>query len=202
MVRKDNTVWFKGNRYSVPLGTYDSTEKEVKVQVVEDNILVIRDLETKQELARHTLSHEKGKLIKNNNHSRDHSKGIDKYIETVSALFTHPLQARELLEIIRIEKPRYIRDQLQVIQKNIANIDASVTEKALNYCLKYKLFSATDFIDAVEHFTTLQTKEMPSEANPAEIKPLNEVDRSKFKTKPEVRDFKSYQELLERGNAC
>ncbi|MGI6677831.1 MAG: IS21 family transposase [Dehalobacterium sp.] len=202
MVRKDNTVWFKGNRYSVPLGTYDSTEKEVKVQVVEDNILVIRDLETKQELARHTLSHEKGKLIKNNNHSRDHSKGIDKYIETVSALFIHPLQARELLEIIRIEKPRYIRDQLQVIQKNIANIDASVTEKALNYCLKYKLFSASDFSDAVEHFTTLQAKEMPSEANRTEIKPLNEVDRSKFKTKPEVRDFKSYQELLERGNAC
>jgi hypothetical protein len=54
----------------------------------------------------------------------------------------------------------------------------------------------------VEHFTTLQAKEMPSEANRTEIKPLNEVDRSKFKTKPEVRDFKSYQELLERGNAC
>jgi len=43
VVRKDNTVWFKGNRYSVPLGTYDNTEKEVVVQVVEDDILVIYD---------------------------------------------------------------------------------------------------------------------------------------------------------------
>ena len=202
VVRKDNTVWFKGNRYSVPLGTYDRTEKEVEAQVVGDNILVIYDLETKQELARHTLSYEKGKLIKNSNHSRDHSKGIDQYIETVSAFFTHPSRAKEWLEIIRAQKPRYTRDQLQAIQKSITNIDATVADRALNYCLKYKLFSASDFSDAVEHFATLQTKKIPSEVNSAEVKPLDEVDRSKFKTKPLVRDFKSYQELLERGNVC
>lgn len=58
------------------------------------------------------------------------------------------------------------------------------------------------FSDAVEHFATLQAKEIPFEVNSTEIKPLDEVDRSKFKTKPTVRDFRSYQELLERGNAC
>lgn len=202
VVRKDNTVWFKGNRYSVPLGTYDNTEKEVVVQVVEDITLVICDQETKQELASHALSYEKGKLIKNSNHSRDHSKGIDKYIETVSALFTYSSRAREWLEIIRARKPRYTRDQLQAIQKSITNIDASIAEKALDFCVKHKLFSASDFNDAVEHFAALKAKEVPSEVNSAEIKPLDEVDRSKLKTKPPVRDFKSYQELMERGNAC
>ena len=65
-----------GNRYSVPLGTYDGREKVVEVIETPENILVISDLETKQELARHTISFEKGKLVKNNNHGRDRSKGV------------------------------------------------------------------------------------------------------------------------------
>lgn len=125
LVRKDNTVWYKGNRYSVPLGTYDGTEKEVVIEVVDDTTLIVYDKETEQELARHALSHEKGKLIKNNNHGRDYSKGIDKYIETVSVLFSNPSRARILLEAIRAEKPRYTRDQLQSIQQNIKNVDES-----------------------------------------------------------------------------
>lgn len=201
-VRKDNTIWFKGNRYSVPLGTYDGTEKEVEIQLVLDDILIISELETKKELARHTLSQEKGKLIKNNNHSRDRSKGIDKYIETVSALFNNPVGAKEWLEIIRQEKPRYIRDQLQAIQKSIDGVDVSAAELALDYCLKNGLFSALDFRDAVDHFAKLVTKKMPTEINPIDIKPIDEVDRSKFKTKPTIRDFDIYKELLKGGNAC
>lgn len=202
VVRKDNTVWFKGNRYSVPLGTFNGLEKEVGIQVIENNILLIYDLETNQELAKHIINCGKGKLVKNSNHSRDRSKGIEKYIETVAELFSCPAHARDWLEIIRKEKPRYIRDQLQAIQKNIANIDASVAKNALNYCLKHKLFGASDFSDAVEHFTILQTKKVFPAAHPTEVKPLDEVDRSRLKTKPAVRDFEVYKELLERGAIC
>jgi transposase len=204
-LRKDNTIWFMGNRYSVPIGTYDGTEKLVEVMEAPENILVISDLETKQELARHSISLEKGKLVKNNNHGRDRSKGIDKYIETVAALFNQPLQAKEWLEKIRAQKPRYIRDQLQMIQKGIKDIDAPVTEKALNYCLKYNLFSATDFNDAIDHFDKIQPKGGTTKSNEADfmkIKPLDEMDRSKFVTKPMVRDFDYYKEVLERGNVC
>ncbi|MGI5852462.1 MAG: IS21 family transposase [Peptococcales bacterium] len=202
VVRKDNTVWFDGNRYSVPLGTYGDTEKEVVVKIVEDNVLVIYDQE-KQELARHSLCHEKGKLIKNNNHSRDHSKGINRYIETVSALFSEPIRARILLDTIRTQKPRYIRDQLQSIQKSIANVDKLVVKKALDFCLKHKLFNATEFVDAVNHFKKNQaSKEVPHEDNPSEINPIDEVNRSKLKTKPQIRDIKTYQYILKGGNTC
>lgn len=204
-VRKDNTVWFMSNRYTVPLGTYDGTEREVEVLEVPENLLVIKNLETGQELARHTISLEKGKLIKNNNHGRDRSKGIDKYIETVAALFSNPLQAKEWLETIRAQKPRYIRDQLQAIQKSINNIDAPVTEKALDYCLNHSLFSATDFNDAVDHFSRLQSREGVEGTvtnDSIGIKPLDETDRSKLRTKPVARDFDYYKEVLERGNVC
>jgi transposase len=201
-VRKDNTVWFLGNRYSVPLGTYDGTEKVVEVLETPENMLVINNLETGQELARHAISIEKGKLIKNNNHGRDRSKGIGKYIETVAALFSHPLQAKEWLEIIRDRKPRYIRDQLQAVQKCIKDADILVSEQALNYCLKHNLFSATDFNDALSYFSEQQLDkgaERIAINDSMEIKPLDEVDRSKLEIKPMIRGFEYYKELLERG---
>ena len=168
-VRKDNTIWFMGNRYSVPLGTYDGTEKVVEVMKVQENILVISDLETKQELARHTISLEKGKLVKNNNHGRDRSKGIDKYIETVAVFFNQPSQAKEWLKKIRAQKPRYIRDQLQMLQRSIEDVDVLITEKALNYCLKHNLFSATDFNDAIDYFGKMQPKERITRFGEADI---------------------------------
>ncbi len=69
-VRKDNTIWYRSNRYTLPLGSYHP-QKEVVIRE-EGNTLVISDLETGQELARHQISLDKGKLIKNNNHKRDH----------------------------------------------------------------------------------------------------------------------------------
>lgn len=203
LVRKDNTVWYKGNRYSVPLGTYGVPEKEVLIDIINDNTLVIYDKETNTELAKHTLSQEKGKLVKNNNHGRDHSKGIDKYIETISALFSDPLRAKILLDTIRAQKPRYIRDQLQAIQKSMTDADELVITKALDFCLKHKLFNATDFGDAVNHFKQKQTiNKVANQDYITEISPIDEVDRSKLKTQPQIRDFQTYQYILKGGNSC
>ena len=61
-VRKDNTIWYLSNRYSVPLGTYrPGKELEVKEN---EGILQIWDPETGELLVSHELSLEKGKLIK------------------------------------------------------------------------------------------------------------------------------------------
>lgn len=199
-VRKDNTVWYEGNRYSVPLGTYDGMDKEVLVEVVDDNVLVIYDPVTGQELAKHNICHEKGKLIKNNNHRRDRSKAIDKYINSVANLFNDPSQAKAFLEKIREQKPRYIRDQLQLIQQNITGVNMQVIAKALGYCLQHKLFSATDFVDAVKHFEKQDAIGKPIYKDVAsELKPLDEIARSKLKTKPQVRDIKIYQQIMNGG---
>src|SRR5699024_3751615 len=39
-VRKDNTIWFDSNRYSVPLGTFHEI-KEVAIKVTDDDYLTI-----------------------------------------------------------------------------------------------------------------------------------------------------------------
>jgi len=149
---KDNTILFQGNRYSVPHGTYDGTEKYVKVCVKEADILVISDIETGLEITRHTLCHEKGKLIKNNNHGRDWSKGIPQYLEKVTELLGNTTEARDFLEKIYELKPRYIRDQLQLISSKLKEVDTKTIGAALDYCRKNKLYSATDFTAALKYF--------------------------------------------------
>ena len=60
-VRKDNTIWYKSNRYSVPTGTFN---KMKQVYVEENNEkLLIRDIETNSIIAQHNLSLGKGSII-------------------------------------------------------------------------------------------------------------------------------------------
>jgi len=98
-VRKDNTIWYEGNRYSVPLGTYDGTAKEVGVQACETR-LRIYDLDTREYLAEHERSFLKGQLIQNTNHRRDRTKGIRAYLESVTRQFSDTQLAAAYLEAI------------------------------------------------------------------------------------------------------
>lgn len=67
-VRKDNTVRYLGNRYSVPLGTYRHPGTLVYVAVTEDNRLLLRDQPDGTILADHPIHTGSGKLI---HHSSD-----------------------------------------------------------------------------------------------------------------------------------
>jgi len=203
LVKKDNTIFFKGNRYSVPLGTYDGTEKQVKVSIKENDILVITHSETGEEIARHPLCHEKGKLIKNNNHSRDRSKGIPEYIEKVTKLLGNTTQAREFLNKIYEFKPRYIRDQLQLISTNVKGVDSHTVITALNFCHQNRLYSAVDFVDALRHFGS-QNALLIQEVAKKEvaINMLDEKDILNLKVRPQVRDIKVYQQILSEEKPC
>ena len=103
-------------------------------------------------------------------------------------------KAKEYLSNIHKERPRHIGDQLQLIKQMIEAQDITVIEKALNYCQKYRLYSASCFKDAVSHFQ----KDEPAVEESSPIKPLNEGSIN-LRTMPQVRDLKVYQNIaLER----
>lgn len=194
LVRKDNTVVYLANRYSLPLGTYDGTDKYVNVEVNAADILIIIDQDTGREIARHQLCHEKGKLIKDSNHKRDWSKGIEGYIEKISRLLGGTSDATQFLNQIHRIRRRYIRDQLQLIDQSVSNADKQTIDKALNYCLEYRLYSATDFRDAIKHFEKELTPKDETES--LQIKPLEEITLVNRVIKPRIRDVKVYQQLM------
>jgi len=194
-VRKDNTVVFQGNRYSLPLGTYTGPDTFVQIRVTSDKHLMAFDPVTGKELACHLLHAGKGKLIKNTHHGRDRSKGIDAYLEHVAARFPDPDQARAFLAVIREQKPRYIRDQLQWIDRHAQDADPDALSQALSYCLKHRLYRATDLVDALHHYAALKTAEVPVAA--PDVRLLDEPRLQMLKMKPQVRPFDVYQAILE-----
>ena len=194
-VRKDNTIWFEGNRYSVPLGTYNGKDKVVGIEL-SDSHLRIYDPETGEWLADHERSHLKGQLIQNTHHRRDRTKGIHAYLESVAGKFNDVPLAMNFLEEILKRKSRYIRDQLQLIERVLDEFSPSAAEQALHYCMKYRLYGATDFADAARHFELRVEKPLP----PVElVKPLDALNPDVWKAKPQIRQFEIYADILRGG---
>jgi transposase len=197
LIRKDNTIRYKSNRYTLPQGTYDGTERYADLETAPDGVLIIYNQKTGEEITRHDISLEKGKLIKNNDHRRNKSRKIAEYTQHILSLLPETLQARVFVDKLKELKPRYIRDQLQLIEKNITDVDNLFIEKALNFCLKQKLYSAADFSDALKYFN----KSMPNTTSTSttaavDIKPIDAKNNEIIKSKPEIRDIREYQNIL------
>src|SRR5699024_2455019 len=132
-VRKDNTIWFDSNRYSVPLGTFNKA-KEVYIKVMDETLTVIEP-DTGKILAKHTIDKGKGNLIQDTNHIRNRNLGIEAYIMKVAQAFTYVDKAKHYLQEIRKYRSRYIRDQLQLIDKHINKYGQIAIDIALNVCV-------------------------------------------------------------------
>jgi len=199
-VRKDNTVPVKGNRYTVPRGTYKGPHTYVGVNKIGDHTLVIVDLENGKELARHEIPQTKGNLQKNNDHRRNKSQKVSQMIESVSGKFTDREKARLFLEAIHREKPRYIRDQIMLVASAIKSSSTTRSrEEALNYCIKYKLFSAVDFRDAVKHYTRGTERSNNTEEIVVSTG-LTEASAGKIAAKAQVRDMSEYIKIMKKDN--
>jgi transposase len=155
-VRKDNTILYESNRYSLPLGTYNK-EKEVKIETAEDKLVVWQAFGD-YIIAEHPLSHGKGQLIKNNNHRRNTEQGIDELF----SLMSNQLDGLgdDFLSEIRKRKSRYVRDQYGLIDTLIQKKGVSAVITAIEYCRKHELFSATDLRDTLEY---LESQAKPGE---------------------------------------
>lgn len=194
-VRKDNTIPVGGNRYRVPKGTYKGPDTYVRVKKLENKHLVILDLNNDIELARYSIPVERGKIIDNNDHKRDKGSKIPNLMDELAERFKEPSRAKDFLEKIRESKPRYIRDQLQLISESIKDECTQTLEKAFSFCERNHLYSGSDFKDAVKHFS----KERPQVAvdvKDIDIIPLNSELTEKMKMKPRIRDIHEYTRLF------
>lgn len=146
-VRKDNTILYESNRYSVPLGTH-SKEKEVRIEV-NDGRLIISQFFGNYMITEHNLCVGKGKLVKNRSHYRNLESGIDALFAALSNQLDHLCD--DFLKEIRQRKRRYIRDQYGLIDTLIKDYGVSMVIIAVAYCQRNELFSATDLKDALAY---------------------------------------------------
>ena len=110
-VRKDNTILYDSNRYSVPLGTYNK-QKEVQIQIENGMLRVLTVFG--DPVCEHMISPGRGMLIKNQNHGRNRDEKLDRLLEAADVLFDH--EAYDFLYRLRHDRARYARDQLKLIE--------------------------------------------------------------------------------------
>lgn len=180
LVHKDNTVFFEGNRYTVPVGTY-KPGLEVEL-IVRDGLLRITDPYGDIVYAEHPVSMEKGRLVKNNNHRRDRAEKIDRLYENAIKKFKDEQKARKFLQKIRELKSRYVRDQYLLILKILESEQEEAISQALTYCCENELFSAVDFRDAVQYFNPKDKDKIRAESIeklPQNVIPITTVKAQK-----------------------
>jgi transposase len=124
---KTGLVSFKANKYSVPM-VYQ--RNNIGVDAAGDQ-LHIYDLETGEEVAVHTLTTGKGKIIKNTHHYRNPAVRIDQQEQRLQSL-VGMTAAEALCQSLKLTSPRIYKDQLSGVNDLIKAhhpIEASLLEK-------------------------------------------------------------------------
>ena len=193
-VRKDNTISYKGNFYSLPLETYQGKGTLVALRV-EGPYLVISDASGEQETCRHKIPMGKGAKVSNTDHKRDKTAAIQEMIEQVSALFQNADQATEWLNMIKADKPRYIRDQLIIIKETALQTGPDQLNKALDYCLSNRINSASDF----KGILSAQQQNQNKETKIVRLNPLTGQIPDKANIQPNKSSIEDYQSILKKS---
>lgn len=152
-VRKDNTVIYDSNRYSVPLGTYHA-QKEVCI-VSKDGILYIQTV-FGDHICQHRISSGRGLLIQSTSHQRDRTSSLNQMQAALGALLLG--KANDFLQTIRTEKSRYARDQFKLIRTLCDQYNVDAVLEAAGFCQYNKLYSANYIKDYLEHNAFKQPK--------------------------------------------
>jgi transposase len=142
-VRQDNTILYLSNRYSVPLGTYGKL-KTVFLIAHEGKLEIID--QAGDTIAKHEISHEKGKLIKLDGHRRDRDGRVQERLnETISLLGE---EFREYLTVLCEARPRYVKEQLGQVVSACEMYGRERVIAAMRYCRDMELYSAADLSGA------------------------------------------------------
>lgn len=194
-VRKDNTISWKGNLYSLPLGTYTGRTSQVTVQTQQEE-LVIFQAEGK-ELCRHKIASGKGLKIINTDHKRDKTSAIQEMIDQLCILLENPQAGKDWLATIRSAKPRYVRDQLLLVREVLETTDTKLIDKTIRYCLDNHITSAVDF-------KAILMQQQPRPDTQKKIIPLNPLSEARpgpTLMEPEKSSIQDYEALIKKSTS-
>jgi transposase len=190
-VSKDNVISHRGNFYRVPRGTYHPPKTKVRIEESEGNQLIICNTNNKI-IATHAIYPGQGKTVGGTHYKRDVSGRIDELIDEISGQFADPVSVKQYCQLIRKDKPRYIRDQMLIIKKLLRIYNMEIVEQAVAFCIENRIYRATDMESIVKRFHSEQSQKETLE-QPIIIKTINQTAH---KIIPDKSDISDYQSLM------
>jgi hypothetical protein len=194
-VIKSNIIKYKGNTYSVPIGTYKNDSTHVFLSEIEKQ-LTIKD-DQGLVIANHVIPEGVGHTVINNNHRRNTSVKVDSLRIQVKEFFINSPYAGIFMENIDKLYPRYVRDQLTMVMNAAEKHGSQQAEKALEFCVKNNLFSANDFKTILEN----QVGDKKIYKPEVKIKPLGDAKTQLIANiEPERSDINLYESIFTKAN--
>jgi len=149
-VRKDNTISFRSNFYTLPVGTYKGPETVVLVKENKEELWLYTP--EGELLAVHQLCLGKGMTIRNSDHLRDKSQTILTLKEEILCMMPDKEKSEWYIEMISREKPRYFRDNMLLLKKHIPSLEKDSLVQSLDFCMENSLYNANKFIEVARHY--------------------------------------------------
>ena len=186
-VRKDNTVQYRGNYYSLPCGTYRGGETTVWLHET-DGCLELYNKETGKLVCRHDLCELKGKTIYGEGHRRQRNIGAQKLAERILIYVSYNREVALWLENLQRKKERYYRENLEVILRIIPGYDKAILTEAVSVCLDKGIYNGESVKSLCGHIWKKKMRESDVGKNPASrtqstglVKTYNEIFRNNGK---------------------
>ena len=144
-------------------------------------------------LCRHAIAESKGNTVINTDHKRDKSLKVKELLSQTASLFFNPALAMQYFEMIRKERGRYLRDQIQAIQKVIEGKNKQLVEEVLQKCIEKKYVGAVIFRELLAFHESEKNYPAPSTAK---IILLDLKNNKKADIRPDKSDLNTYEEAF------
>jgi len=198
-VRKDNTIAYRGNFYSLPAGTYRNKKTTILLEVKDGDLLLYSS--SNELIATHAICITKGELIKNTDHCRAKSKTTTENHKKVLELLGSSETSALYLELLKKDKPRYYRDNLQLILEKIPDYPAAIIHSSLIFCIENKQFNSAVLLDVMKNKHLAVKKEKEAEAAiksmSAPIQKECEQDGDKTYNQIKISEIENYEKIFE-----
>ena len=143
---KTGLLSWRANKYSAPMA-YQGSRVGVCAEAGE---LVLLDLESGEEIARHVISQDKGTIVRNNDHYRDKAARVADLEATIGEQVGETVGAR-LCARLKATSPRIYKDQLDAL-RGLLNGHPDLPQGLLERLLERPALTATQCRDYFEAY--------------------------------------------------
>ena len=191
-IRKDNTLLYHSNFYSLPLGTYEGPgSKVLVVKIVDSNELEIYDPKDFSLITRHQISLLRGRYITKEGHASNRCRDILESEQILRTFFNEwdddSLLSR-FLKALKNDRPRYYRKSITSMAALLTDYDKATAHALLEMFAESKVYNANTMKEIASQLAD-RMENLPK------ARPIN-IGLSSADITPEKRSISEYKDII------
>lgn len=194
-VRSDNTILYRSNTYSLPLGTYDGKgTKALVVMNADADELEIYDQEYEL-ITTHRICHLKGMHVSKEGHATSQERDIleaEKILRDHLSAWDETSLLSRFLTSLKADRPRYYRKSVMKMSSILTDYDTQTAQVLLEIYAEQKVYNA----NRMEEIAKDTCNRMEAAERKIKVIPLK-VKREDIT--PEKRSIDAYSRIIGEG---